>query len=201
MKSLILQRTRRISTWIRKGSQQMSTMRWHRLWSYLTGFVNSHHKNTSTSNFEYTWNNYFLNLLALPHGIWGVLDPRPGIKLTASITKIVQSCPTLCNLMEYTIHGILQARTLEWVAFPFSKRSSQPRDQTKVSCIAGGFLLAEPQGKTKNTGVCSLSLLQQIFLTQELNRGLLHCRQILYQLNSQGSLNPHGLCPYLLSKT
>ena len=46
--------------------------------------------------------------------------------------------------------------------------------------------LAEPQGKTMNTGVGSLSLLQQIFLTQELNQGLLHCRQILYQLSCQG---------------
>ena len=49
------------------------------------------------------------------------------------------------------------------------------------------FLLAEPQGKPKNTGVGSLSLLQHIFLTQELNWGLLHCRQILYQLSYQGS--------------
>ena len=39
----------------------------------------------------------------------------------------------------YTIHGILQARILEWAAFPFSRGSSQPRDQTQVSCIAGGF--------------------------------------------------------------
>ena len=44
-------------------------------------------------------------------------------------------------------------------------------------------LPAEPQGKPKNTGVGSLSLLQQIFLTQELNQGLLHCRQIVYQLS------------------
>ena len=48
-------------------------------------------------------------------------------------------------------------------------------------------LPAEPQGKPKNTGVGSLSLLQQIFLTQELNQGLLHCRWILYQLGYQGS--------------
>ena len=48
-------------------------------------------------------------------------------------------------------------------------------------------LPAEPQGKPKNSGVGSLSLLQQIFLTQESNRGLLHCRQILYQLSYQGS--------------
>ena len=41
--------------------------------------------------------------------------------------------------MDYTVHGILQARTLEWVAFPFSRGSSQPGDQTQVSCIAGTF--------------------------------------------------------------
>ena len=136
---LILQRTRRISTWIRKGSQQMSAMRWHRLWSYLRGFVNSHHKNTLTSNCEYTWNNFLKNPLASPHGMWGVLDPRPGIKLTASIIKVAQSCPTLCNPMGYIVHGILQTRILEWVAIPFSRRCSQPRDQTQVSHIARGF--------------------------------------------------------------
>ena len=48
-------------------------------------------------------------------------------------------CPTLCDLMEYAVHGILQARILEWVAFPFSRGSSQTRDQTQVSHIAGGF--------------------------------------------------------------
>ena len=51
-----------------------------------------------------------------------------------------QSCLTLCNPMDYTVHGILQARILEWVAFPFSRGSSQPRDQTQVSRIAGRFL-------------------------------------------------------------
>ena len=50
--------------------------------------------------------------------------------------KVAQLCPTLCN---YTVHGILQARILEWVAFPFSRGSSQPRDQTQVSHIAGGL--------------------------------------------------------------
>ena len=51
-------------------------------------------------------------------------------------------------------------------------------------------LPAEPAAKPKNTGVRSLSLLQQIFLTQESNQGLLHCRQILYQLSYQGSPKP-----------
>ena len=79
--------------------------------------------------------------------------------------KVAQSCPTLCNPMDYTVHGILHAKILEWVAFPFSRGFSQPRDQTQVSHIAGGFFPAEPQGKPKNTGVDSLSLLQQIFPT------------------------------------
>ena len=53
--------------------------------------------------------------------------------------KVTQSHLTLCDPMDYTVHGILQARILEWVAFLFSKGSSQPRDQTQVSCIAGRF--------------------------------------------------------------
>ena len=53
--------------------------------------------------------------------------------------KVAQSCTTLCDPMGYTVHGILQATVLEWVAFPSSRGSSQPRDQTQVSHIAGGF--------------------------------------------------------------
>ena len=53
--------------------------------------------------------------------------------------KITQSCLILCNHMGYTVHGILQARILEWVAVPFSRGSSQPRDTTQVSHIAGRF--------------------------------------------------------------
>ena len=53
--------------------------------------------------------------------------------------KVIQLYPTLCDPMDYTIHEILQARILEWVAFPFSRGSSQPRDQNQVSRIAGGF--------------------------------------------------------------
>ena len=42
--------------------------------------------------------------------------------------KVAQSCPTLGDPMGYTVHGILQARILEWIAFPFSRVYSQPRD-------------------------------------------------------------------------
>ena len=57
---------------------------------------------------------------------------------------VAQSCLTLCNLTDcsppgFSAHGILQTRILEWIAIPFSRGSSQPRDRTRVSCIAGSF--------------------------------------------------------------
>ena len=55
--------------------------------------------------------------------------------------KVAQSCPTLCYPTDYTVHGILQARILERVAFLFSRGSTQPRDGTQVSHIPGGFFL------------------------------------------------------------
>ena len=61
--------------------------------------------------------------------------------------KVTQSCLTLCDPVDYTVHGILYVRILGWVAYPFSRGSSQPRNS---------------------------------------NQGLLHCRQILYQLSYQG---------------
>ena len=56
--------------------------------------------------------------------------------------KVAQLCLTLCDPMDYTVHGILQARILEWVAFPFSRGYSQPRDQTHVFCIEGRFFIS-----------------------------------------------------------
>ena len=55
-------------------------------------------------------------------------------------SEVIQSCPTLCNPMGWSlpgssVHGILQARVLEWVAISFSRGSSWPRDRTQVSCI------------------------------------------------------------------
>ena len=67
---------------------------------------------------------------------------KESLNLSISVkgkVKAAQSCPTLCDPMDYTVHGTLQARILEWVAFPFSRGSSQPRDQTQVSRIAGRF--------------------------------------------------------------
>ena len=106
--------------------------------------------------------------------------------------KVTQSCPTLCNPMDYTVHGILQARILERVAFPFSGDLPNPGVKPMSPTLQADSLPAEPQEEPRNTGVGDLSLLHQIFLTQELNQSLLKCRQILYQLSYQG--NPSLVC-------
>ena len=87
----------------------------------------------------------------------------------------------------YTVHGILLARILELVAVSFSRWSFQPGIEPRSPSLRADSLPAEPPGKSKNTGVGSLSLLQQIFPTQESNWGLLHRSWILYQLSYQGS--------------
>ena len=62
---------------------------------------------------------------------------------------LAQLCPTLCkhmgcNQSGSSVHGISQARILEWIAIPFSRRSSQPRDRTRVTYTAGKSLVSEP---------------------------------------------------------
>ena len=58
------------------------------------------------------------------------------------VCLVAQLCLTLCDPMDYVVHGILQATILEWVAFPFFRESSQPKDQTQISCIAGRFFIS-----------------------------------------------------------
>ena len=70
-----------------------------------------------------------------------VLVPTPQMKVKVLIAQL---CPALWDPMDgsppgSSVHGIFQARILEWVAMPFSRRSSQLRDQTRVSWIAGRF--------------------------------------------------------------
>ena len=110
----------------------------------------------------------------------------------SALVWFIVKCKSLSHVQlsatPWIVHGILQARILEWVAFPFSRVPSQPRDQTQVSCITGGFFTSWATRGPKNTGVGSLSLFQGTFPSQESNQGLLHCRQILYQLSYQGIL-------------
>ena len=95
--------------------------------------------------------------------------------------------------------GILQARILEWGAMPSSRGSSQPRDQTQVTHTAGGFFTDWAMREAQEVDWEILSLLQTIFPTQESNRGLLHYRQVLYQLSYQGSWQMTLVRPYKLS--
>ena len=67
------------------------------------------------------------------------------VKLLAAQLCLILCDPMDCSLLGSSVHGISQARILEWVAIPFSRGSSQPRDWTQVSCIAADSLPSEPQ--------------------------------------------------------
>ena len=88
-------------------------------------------------------------------------------------------------------HGLSMefSRPEYWRGWPFPSPGDLPNPGIKPRspALQADSLPAEPQGKPKNTGAGSLSLLQWIFPTQESNQGLLHCRWILYQLSYQGS--------------
>ena len=106
-----------------------------------------------------TWASlFFYYYFWLHHIAWRILV----------LLKVVQLCPTLCNLMGYAVHGILQARILEWVAVCFSRDLSNPGIEPRSPALQADSLPAEPPGKPKNTGVGSLCLLQLIFPTPEL---------------------------------
>ena len=104
----------------------------------------------------------------------GLPLPSPMMKVKSE-SEVAQSCPTLSDPMDCSppgssVHGIFQARVLEWGAIAFSDGLHCPWNSPG-----------------QNTGVGSLSLLQEIFPTQGLNPDLSHCRQILYQLSHKGS--------------
>ena len=110
-----------------------------------------------------------------PHGLyspWHSSGKNTGVGSLSLIQGIFQTQglnPGLphCRWILYQLSHKGNPRILQSVVYPFSSRSSQPRNPITVSCI-------EPQGKPKNTAECSLSLFQQIFPTQESNHSLLH---------------------------
>ena len=160
-----------------------------------------------------------------PHGLYSPWN-SPGQNTGVGTLPLLQGIfPTQgwnwdllhCRQILYQLSQKGSPRIREWVAYPFSRGSFQRRDQTWVSCIAGGFFTIwatreAPQSRSdqisrsvvsdslrphglyspwnspgQNTGVGSLSLLQGIFPTQGSNPGLPHCRWILYQLSHKGS--------------
>ena len=105
------------------------------------------------------------------------------------VVKVSQLCPTLCNPMDYKVHGILQARVGSLSLAPGDLPN--PGIKPRSPALRMASLPAEPQRKPKKTGVGSLSLLQWIFLTQESNCSSLHCRWMFYQ---------QSYCAYLALK-
>ena len=153
---------------------------------------------------------FFLCNSLLSHGLYSPWN-SPG-QNRVQFSSVAQSCLILCDPMDCSTPGLpVHHQLLEFtqlmcielvmpsnhliICYPillpprllFSRGSSQPRDQTQVSCIEGRFFTSWATGKTKNNGVGRLSNFQRIFPTQESNQGLLHCRHILYQLSYQGS--------------
>ena len=101
---------------------------------------------------------------------------------------VTQSSLTLCDPRDCSppgssVHGILQARILEWVASPPPGDLPNPGIEPRYPALQADSVLSEPPGKPMDTGVSSLALLWGSFLTQESNWGRLHCRVTLYQLN------------------
>ena len=118
----------------------------------------------------------YLSILNLKACLWNVSDMCEHSYACLSVHQwattmlyvlVSQSCPTLCNPMDCSppgssVHDILQSRILEWVTIPVSRRSSQPRDRTWVSCIAGRFFTTWATREAPQLGCreCKYSTLQ-----------------------------------------
>ena len=90
------------------------------------------------------------------------------LKRSVKINEVAQSCLTLCNPLDCSppgssVHGISQARMLEWVAISFCRRSSRLRDQTHVSCIAGRFFTTESPGMSHIKATNPIQLFLNLF--------------------------------------
>ena len=104
-------------------------------------------------------------------------------------SEVPQSCPTLCNPMDSSlpcssIHGILQARILEWVAISFSSRSAWPRDWTWVSCTAGRFFTIWTTREAHHTDIRQLIEICWIFTSWQL---ISYFRYYFYKRNEQAT--------------
>ena len=112
---------------------------------------------------------------------------------------VSQLCLTLCNPWTIACQAPSPSNSpgkKYWSGLPFLSSGDLPDSGIKPGspALQADSLPAEPPGKPKSTGVGCLSLHQQIFPTRELNWGLLHCKQILYQLSYQGSCRESLFC-------
>ena len=111
--------------------------------------------------------------------------------VTSGSSAVVQSCPSLCHSMDCgppgsSVHGVLQARILEWVAMPSSGDLPGPGIESRSPALQVDSLPSELPGKPQNTGVVAYPFTRGS--SPRRNQILLHCRQVLYQLSYQGIL-------------
>ena len=127
-----------------------------------------------------------------------VLDPKPQKRKL----KLLQLCLTLCDPMDYSLpgssfHGILQARILEWVAISFSRGSSQSRDQTWVSHMAGGFSTDWATGEAKGSLSGDRDVTDGLVKMRSLGQTLTQEDQVLMKrgnLDPEDDVKPWGEC-------
>ena len=125
--------------------------------------------------------------------LWGARESPSQGNVSLKV-QISQSCPTFCDPMDYRVHGIFQARILEWVAFPFSRGSSQLRVQTQVSHIAGRLFISWATREVPHWRYSITKLLQGIPRGKPLATGCCwpwHCQS--WALGSPGRLIKWGL--------
>ena len=104
----------------------------------------------SSITFKNSWVRTFTHINVIPN------QSSASYKVKVKV-KVIQSCSILWDSMAYIVHEILQARILEWVAVPFSRGSSQPRDRTKVSCISGRHFNLWATREARNTPINQVS--------------------------------------------
>ena len=122
---------------------------------------------------------------------WAPKMTLGGVECCAVLCLVAQLYPTLCDPMGCSppvssVHGVSPGKNTSGLLCPPPGEHPTPGTKPRSPTLQADSLLSEPPGKPKNTRVGSLSLLQGIFLTQESNQGLLHCRWILYRLSYQG---------------
>ena len=112
-------------------------------------------------------------------------------------SEVAQSCLTLCDPMDCSlagssVHGIFQARVLEWIAISFSRGSSQPRDQTQVSCIAGGcFTIRATREAPELLQLMNIELSPDSLYKPDLRlQAVCKTYEELIQLNSKNCITP-----------
>ena len=130
------------------------------LWKYE---IQASYKMTEAmNNQDYEWNKEYTNIKRILHRFDNIYE-------IDQLSEVAQSCPTLCdpvdcNLPGSSIHGILQARTLEWIAISFSRGSSWPRDWTQVSRLAGRRFNLWATRKAQSTNSHSLCSFSRVWL-------------------------------------